>query len=202
MNPVRILPPYFPKIHSNIVLPSMPRSSKWSLPFRFSNQNIVGISCLSHTCYIPPSRHPPWFDHPNNNCWSVQVTKLLIMLSPPAPATCPFLGPNMLLRTLFSDTLNLYSSLSLTDEVSYPYNTKHKIRECFDLAGEWRGYIIRSFLICTLLQILLGWSRQGWYGGRGMWHAWDRWEIHIKFWSVNLKGINRLGLLATRPSIH
>jgi len=28
---------YFPNVHSNIMLKSTPRSSKWSLLFRFSN---------------------------------------------------------------------------------------------------------------------------------------------------------------------
>jgi len=40
------VPPYFCKIHYN--LPSTHRSSNWSLPFRFSNQNFVCISQLSH----------------------------------------------------------------------------------------------------------------------------------------------------------
>jgi hypothetical protein len=31
-------PLYFPKIYSNIILPSTPRSSEWSLPFRFSDR--------------------------------------------------------------------------------------------------------------------------------------------------------------------
>jgi hypothetical protein len=31
-------PPDYPKIHSNIILPFMPRSSEWILSFRFSNQ--------------------------------------------------------------------------------------------------------------------------------------------------------------------
>jgi len=53
INPVHTLPPYFPTIHSNIILPSMPRSYKWSLSFRFSNQNTVCISQLSHVCYMP-----------------------------------------------------------------------------------------------------------------------------------------------------
>jgi hypothetical protein len=32
------LPPYFPKIRYNVTLPSTPRSSKWFLPFRFSDK--------------------------------------------------------------------------------------------------------------------------------------------------------------------
>jgi len=45
------LPAYCPKIHSNIILPSMHRSSKRSLPFRFSNQNFVFfISSIHSAC--------------------------------------------------------------------------------------------------------------------------------------------------------
>jgi hypothetical protein len=36
--------PYFPKIHSNIILPSTPRSSELSLRFGFSDQNFLRIS--------------------------------------------------------------------------------------------------------------------------------------------------------------
>jgi hypothetical protein len=32
-------------------------------------------------------------------------------------------GPNVLLSTLFSNTLNLCSSLSVTDQISHPYRT-------------------------------------------------------------------------------
>jgi len=86
MNPVHTFPPYFPKIiiiiiiiiiflqglgqrpvpvqiHSNIIIPSMSRSSKWSLPFRLSNQSIVLIFNLSHACYMPRPSNPPC-DHP------------------------------------------------------------------------------------------------------------------------------------------
>jgi hypothetical protein len=58
MHPVHTFPPYFPNIHSNITIPSTPRSSEWSLPFRFSNQDTVRISRLSHACYMPYSNHP------------------------------------------------------------------------------------------------------------------------------------------------
>jgi hypothetical protein len=35
MHPVHNFPPYLSKIHSNIILPSMPRSFEWSLPSCF-----------------------------------------------------------------------------------------------------------------------------------------------------------------------
>jgi hypothetical protein len=38
---VQIFPPYFTKIHFNIIFPSMPMSSEWSLPFTLTDQNFV-----------------------------------------------------------------------------------------------------------------------------------------------------------------
>jgi len=44
------------------------------------------------------------------------------------PLTSSLLGPNILLSTLFSNTLSLRSSLSVSNEVSHPYTaTKYKI---------------------------------------------------------------------------
>jgi hypothetical protein len=54
MHPVHNFPHYFPKIHSNIILPSTTMSSEWYFPFRFSNKNAVCMSCVLH---VPPS-HP------------------------------------------------------------------------------------------------------------------------------------------------
>jgi len=41
MNPVHTFPPYFPKIRSNIILPSTPRSSEWSFPCSFSDKKFL-----------------------------------------------------------------------------------------------------------------------------------------------------------------
>jgi len=60
MHPVHFCPSCFFKIHSNIIFPSTPRSSEWSLAFRFSNKSIVCISHPSHSCYMHPASHPPW----------------------------------------------------------------------------------------------------------------------------------------------
>jgi hypothetical protein len=53
MNPVHSFPHYFPEILSNIIFPSTPRSSEWSLPFKFPIQNSVCIFHLSYVCYMP-----------------------------------------------------------------------------------------------------------------------------------------------------
>jgi hypothetical protein len=49
--------------------------------------------------------------------------KLFIML----PVTSFLIGPNILLNTLFSNTLSAYSSLNARDQVSHPYRTTGKI---------------------------------------------------------------------------
>jgi len=69
MHPVHTFSPYFPMIHSNIIFPSMPKSSAWFLPFIFSNRNFVCISHRSYPCYMPCPSHPPWLYH-LNNIWS------------------------------------------------------------------------------------------------------------------------------------
>jgi len=44
-----------------------------------------------------------------------------------SPVTSSLLGPNILLSTLFLNTLSLRSSLSVSDQVSHPYKTTGKI---------------------------------------------------------------------------
>jgi hypothetical protein len=44
-----------------------------------------------------------------------------------SPVASSLLGPNILLSTLFSNTLSLCSSLSVRDQVSHPYKTTDKI---------------------------------------------------------------------------
>jgi len=82
-NPVHTLPPYFPNIHSNMIFPSMPRSSKWSLSFTFSNPSIVHISHISHARYMPRPSHPASHHDPNNTWSSAQVMQS-------SPASLPF----------------------------------------------------------------------------------------------------------------
>ena len=44
-----------------------------------------------------------------------------------SPVTSSLLGPNILLNTIFSNTLSFLSSVNVSDQVSYPYKTTGKI---------------------------------------------------------------------------
>jgi len=50
---------------------------------------------------------------------------------------------------------------------------------------------MRSFIICTFHE-MLGWSSQGGWDMRSIWHAWKRWEIH-KFLVQKPEGRRPLG---------
>ena len=76
---IQPIPPHsnFLKIHLNNILPSSPGSPKWSLSFRFSNQNTVYSS--PHTRYMLHPSHSSLFYHPNCTGWGVETIKLLSM---------------------------------------------------------------------------------------------------------------------------
>jgi hypothetical protein len=56
-----VLPAYFVKIHFNIILLSMPGSSKWSLAFRPSLQCPICFSLFRHACHITSPLHPLFY---------------------------------------------------------------------------------------------------------------------------------------------
>ena len=57
LNQINPVPSYFLKIHSNIIRPFRPGSSKLSLSLKFPHQSPVCTSSLSHKCHTPrPSK--------------------------------------------------------------------------------------------------------------------------------------------------
>ena len=54
------------RLHVNIFLFSMPRSSKISLTFRYSDYNSVCFAHLVHFCYVSCQSGNIWYNHPTN----------------------------------------------------------------------------------------------------------------------------------------
>jgi hypothetical protein len=68
-NPVLTTTPHFLKIHSNIILPSMPGSPQRSLSLGFPHQNPVHTSPFPHTFYMPRPSHSRFY-HPHDIGWN------------------------------------------------------------------------------------------------------------------------------------
>jgi len=105
------------KIYFNIIFPATPRFSKRTLSYLFSHQDYVRISVYSSACHVPPvsSSHFTW-------SWNSSLCRFLCL-----PLTFSFLGPNILLNTLFSIILSLRSFVNVTDQVLHPYKATCKI---------------------------------------------------------------------------
>ena len=113
---------HFLKIHLNIILPSTPGSPMWSLSLWFPHQNSVYSSSFPHKYYMAHPFNFSWFDHPNNIWWGVQISQLLFFSFLHSSVTLSLLGPNILLNTL-----NLHTSLSVSNQVTHSNKTTGKI---------------------------------------------------------------------------
>ena len=65
--------------------------------------------------------------------------------------TSSLLGPNILLNTLFSDTLRLCSFLSVSDQVAYQYKTTGKIVVLYILILVYLDSKLEDKRFCTIL---------------------------------------------------
>jgi hypothetical protein len=117
-----IITPYL--IHFNIVLPNTPWSSKWSVPFRFPDQNCLCISHVSHayrmSCNLILLLIKFILFGEEYRLWSspfVIFSRLLLI---------PLSYAQMLSSAPCSQTVNMRSSLRVGNELSHPYITTDK----------------------------------------------------------------------------
>jgi len=92
--------PYFPKVHSNIILHPCPDLPSDLVPSYFTTKTLYAFLSSPHTCYMLRPSYTPWFDRHNNigeayNLWSSSlcshfqpsVTSFLSLSSAPCPHT-------------------------------------------------------------------------------------------------------------------
>ena len=96
------------------ISPSTPGSPMWSHSLKFSHQTLYNASSIPHWRYMPHPSHTSLFYR-----WlSSSLCSFLHSF-----VTSSISGPNILLYTLFSNTLSRRSSLNMSDQVSHPYIT-------------------------------------------------------------------------------
>jgi len=127
LDPVHIPTPHYLKIRLNIIFPSTPGSPKWSFPSDFPIKTLYRplLSPIRATC----PDHLILLDFITRKILGEQYRSLTSSVCSflHSPVTSSLLGTNILLNTLFSNTLGLRSTLNVSDQVSHPYTATGKI---------------------------------------------------------------------------
>jgi hypothetical protein len=76
---------------------------------------------------MPRSSHSSRFDHPKSIGEEYRSLSFSLLNFLNSPATTSLLGQNILLNIIFSNTISLRSTLSVSDQVSLPYKPTGKI---------------------------------------------------------------------------
>jgi len=107
-----------PEDHLNIILPSTPGSYKWFLPSDFPTKTLYTALLPPHVLHAPPIS---FLDFITRTILGEEYISLNSSLCSflYSLVTSSLLGPNILLHTLFSNTLSLHSSLNVSDQVSH-----------------------------------------------------------------------------------
>ena len=150
-NPVHIPTSHLLEIHSSIIHPSTPRSPQWSPSLQFPRQNPIHplsaptrATCPAHLILLDfITRTILGEDYKS---FSSSLSNLLHF-----PVTSSLLDPNILLNTIFSNTLSLLSSRSVNDLVSHPYKTTGKIIVLYILTFNFLDSNLEDKKFCTEL---------------------------------------------------
>ena len=139
----------FLKIHLNIILPSMPGSSKWFLPTGFPNKTLY-TSLLTTICATCPA-HLILLDFITQTILGEQYRSLSSSLCSflHSFVTSSLLGPNIVLNILFSHTLSPHSFLNESDQVSLPYKITVKIVVLYILIFKFLDSKLEDKRFCT-----------------------------------------------------
>ena len=123
INPIHTSSFHFFKTHFNIINPFTARSQKWSLSLRSPHQNPVYTSPLPHSATCPA--YLILLHMITRTIFGEQYRSLSSLLYSflHSLVISSLLGPNILLNTLFSNTLSLRSFFNVSHQISQPHAT-------------------------------------------------------------------------------
>jgi hypothetical protein len=122
----------------------MPDPSKWPLSLRFPHQFLY--TPLLFPIRVTSPAHLTLLDLIAQAILGVEYRSLRSSLRSylHSPVSLFLLGLNIVLKTLFSDTLSLRSSLNLSDQVSHPHQTAGKIIVLYILIFKFLDSILKT----------------------------------------------------------
>ena len=148
-NPVHIPTFQLLNIRPNIIHPSTPRSPQWSPSLRFPQQD--PIHPLSSRIRATCPAHLILLDFITRTILGEEYksfsSSLCNLLH--SSITSSFLGPNILLNTMFSNTLSFLSSRNVNDQISHPYKTTGKIIFLYILIFKFLDSDVEDKRFCT-----------------------------------------------------